>query len=90
MVRYHDRDIKLKRGDWLKTTEKKIEVYTNEEIEKFFAACTDDERLLFEVFLCTGFRDKEVSHLFWSDIDDRLSRISVTAKTELEYTPQVV
>ena len=88
MVRHHDHDIKLKRGDWPKTTEKKIEVYTKEEIEKFFAACTDDERLLFEVFLCTGFRDREVSHLFWSDVDYRLSRISVTAKTKPKYTPK--
>ena len=88
MVRHHDHDIKLKRGDWPKTTEKKIEVYTAEEIEKFFAACTDDERLLFEVFLSTGFRDREVSHLFWSDVDYRLSRISVTAKPEYKFTPK--
>ena len=88
MVRHHDHDIKLKRGDWPKTTEKKIEVYTKEEMEKFFAACDDDERLLFEVFLCTGFRDREVSHLFWSDVDYSLSRISVTAKTKPKYTPK--
>ena len=88
MVRHHDHDIKLKRGDWPKTTEKKIEVYTDEEIEKFFTACTHDGRLLFEVFLCTGFRDKEVAHLFWSDVDYRLCRISVTAKTQPKYTPK--
>jgi integrase len=39
-------------------------------------------------FLCTGSRDKEVSNLYWSDIDYRLCRISVTAKTELRYTPK--
>jgi integrase/recombinase XerD len=88
MVRHHDHDIRLKKGTWPKTAEKKIEVYTNEEISQFFASCTDDERLLFEVFLITGFRDKEVSHLFWSDVDYRLSRISVTAKTEPKYTPK--
>lgn len=88
MVRHHDRDIKLKRGDWPKTTEKKIEVYTDEEIMRFFKACNDDERLLFELFLCTGFHDREVSHLFWSDVDYRLSRISVTAKTQPKYTPK--
>ena len=88
MVRHHDHDIKLKRGDWPKTTDKKIEVYTDEEIKQFFAACTDDERLLFVVFLMTGFRDREVSHLFWSDVDYRLSRITVTAKTEPKYTPK--
>lgn len=58
------------------------------EIRQFFSACTDDERLMFEVFLSSGFRDKEVSHLFWSDVDYRLSKISVTAKTEPKYTPK--
>jgi integrase len=88
MVRHHDLDINLKRGDWPKTTEKKIEVYTDQEIEKFFAACTYDERLLFELFLCTGFRDGEVSHLVWSDVDYRLSQISVTAEPEYNYEPK--
>ena len=88
MVRHHDHEIKLKKGDWPKTTDKPIEVYTEEQIQKFFTACTDDERLLFQVFLCTGFRDKEVAHLMWSDIDYRLSKIMVTAKAEYEFSPK--
>ncbi len=88
MVRHNDHDIKLKKGDWPKTTEKPIEVYTEEEMQKFFAACAEDERLLFQVFLCTGFRDKEVAHLMWSDIDYRLSKIMVTAKAEHEFSPK--
>lgn len=88
MVRHHDHEIKLKKGDWPKTTDKPIEVYTEEQMQKFFAACTDDERLLFQVFLCTGFRDKEVAHLMWSDIDYRLSKIMVTAKAEHEFSPK--
>jgi integrase len=44
--------------------------------------------LLFEVFLSTGFRDREVSHLFWSDVDYRLSKISVTAKLEYKFKPK--
>ena len=88
MVRHNDHDIKLKKGDWPKTTDKPIEVYTQEEMRKFFAACTDDERLLFQFFLCTGFRDQEVVHLMWPDIDYRLSKIRVTAKTEYEFNPK--
>lgn len=88
MVRHHDHEIKLKKGDWPKTTDKPIEVYTEEEMQKFFAACTDDECLLFQVFLCTGFRDKEVAHLMWSDIDYRLSKIRVTAKAQHEFSPK--
>lgn len=88
MVRHHDHDIKLKKGDWPKTTDKPLVVYTEEDMQKFFAACTDDERLLFQVFLCTGFRDKEVVHLMWSDIDYRLSQVSVTAKAEYSFNPK--
>jgi len=88
MVRHNDCDIKLKRGDWPKTVEKRIEVYTEDQIRRFFAACTEEESLLFQVFLCTGFRDKEVAHLKWSDIDFRLSTISVSAKPELKFTPK--
>ena len=88
MVRHHDHEIKLKKGDWPKTTDKPVEVYTEEQMQKFFAACTDDERLLFEVFLCTGFRDKEVVHLTWSDIDYRLSKIRVSAKPERKFNPK--
>ena len=33
---------------------------TDGELEQFFATCTDNERLLFQVFLCTGFRDRQV------------------------------
>jgi len=88
MVRHNDHDIKLKKGDWPKTTEKPIEVYTEEEMQKFFAACIEDERLLFQVFLCTGFRDQEVAHLMWSDVDYRLSRIRVGAKPQHKFTPK--
>jgi len=88
MVRHHDHEIKLKKGDWPKTTDKPIEVYTEKEMQKFFAACNDDERLLFQVFLCTGFRDKEVAHLMWSDIDYRLAKIRVTAKAEHGFSPK--
>jgi len=82
MVRQHNHNIKLKWSDWPKTTEKKIEVNTDEEIERFFTACTDDECLLFEVFLCTGFHDREGSYFIWSDVDYRRSQVSTTAKPE--------
>ena len=88
MIRHHEHDVILKRDDWPKTTEKQIEVYTRTETKRFLKTCDPDERLLFELFLCTGFRDAEVSHLFWSDIDFELSRISVTAKTKPRFAPK--
>jgi hypothetical protein len=40
--------IQLRKGDWRKTIEKRIEIYQSEELEKFYAACTNYERLLFQ------------------------------------------
>lgn len=88
MVRHHGHDIKLKKGDWPRTTDKPVEVYTEEETQKFFAACSDDERLLFQLFLCTGFRYREVVHLMWSDIDYRRSKIRMTAKAQYAFSPK--
>jgi hypothetical protein len=55
--------IEMKKGDWPKTIDKKIEIYQPEELKAFFAACNPDERLIFQVFLCTGFREREVATL---------------------------
>jgi integrase len=46
-----------------------IETYTPEEITAFLEECTDDERLLFQTYLVTGFRNREVATLTWDSID---------------------
>jgi len=81
-------DIKLRKGDWPKTTEKQIAVYTPEELKRFFRACTEDERVLFQTFLLTGFRSEEIATLSWSDIHYATGKISVTAKPHLSFTPK--
>ena len=62
--------------------------YGDEELKRFFAACTAEDRVPFSVFLFTGFRDKEVVHLFWDDINFNLNTIKVTAKPELGFYPK--
>ena len=57
--------IEMRKGDWPKTVDKKIEIYQPEELKRFFAVCDSDQRLVFQVFLCTGFREREVSTLAW-------------------------
>ena len=81
-------DIKLRKGDWPKTADKQIEVYTPGELQKFFAACTDDERVLFQTFLLTGFRSEEVATLSWSNIHHTTGKISVSAKPQWNFTPK--
>lgn len=58
--------ITMRKGDWPKTVDKKIEIYQSEELKTFFAPCNPEERLLFQVFLCTGFRERECTGC-WSE-----------------------
>lgn len=81
-------DLKLRKGDWPKTADKQVEVYTPAELQKFFAACTDDERVVFQTFLLTGFRSEEVATLSWSDIHQTTGKISVSAKPQWNFTPK--
>ena len=88
MIRNVGHDVKLRKGDWPKTVGKPIEVYTKEQMKTFFAACTGDERLLFQTFLLTGFRDEEIAHLMWRDVHYATGKLTVSAKPEFEFTPK--
>jgi integrase/recombinase XerD len=80
--------IEMKKGDWPKTVDKKIEMYQPEELKAFFAACDPEERLIFQVFLCTGFREREVATLAWADIHWKEGKLGVSAKPDLGFTPK--
>jgi hypothetical protein len=80
--------IELRKSDWPKTIEKKIEIYQPEELKKFLAACNADERLLFQMFLFTGFRAMEIRTLTWPDINFRDGTVSVTPKGDLKFMPK--
>ncbi len=81
-------EIKLRKGDWPKTADKQIEVYTPDELKKFFQACNEDERILFQTFLLTGFRSEEIATLTWPDIHHTTGKISVSAKPQWKFTPK--
>jgi integrase/recombinase XerD len=70
----------LHKGDWPKYTEDEPEIYTPEELKAFFKACTADEYVLFQFFLHSGFRDAEMRHAVWSDIDFQHGTVKVTRK----------
>ena len=72
--------LELKKGDWPKIAEVPVEAYEQEELKRFFAACEPDERLLFQVFLCTGFRSQEVATLTWDDVNWKAGTLAVRAK----------
>jgi len=62
--------------------------YGDRELKEFFDACTSGEHTLFLTFLLTGFREQEVVHLSWNDINSGLDTIKVTAKPDLGFYPK--
>jgi hypothetical protein len=61
-LKHHDitgKSLKIKAHDWPKFVEEEPEIYEQEMLDKFFAACDEEERLLFEFFQQTGMREQE-------------------------------
>jgi integrase len=62
--------------------------YREADLAKFFKAAYDAERALYSTFLLTGFREMEVVHLYWSDLNVDLQTARVTSKPELGFYPK--
>lgn len=55
------------KGDWPEyDTDAVVEVYEADELTKFYAACTVEEKRWFRFFELTGMREGEVQHCQWS------------------------
>jgi len=78
----------VNKGDWPKFVEEEPEIYEKEELERLFAACTPDERLLFEFYQQTGMRDQEVMYTTWQDINFARHTVTVRWKPEYGWTPK--
>ncbi len=76
------------KNDWPRFTEEEPEIYEKEELERFFAACDDKERVWFEFFLMTGMREQEVMHTYWSDINFNHAVVRMTHKPDRGWTPK--
>jgi integrase/recombinase XerD len=81
-------ELRLKKGDWPKIPETDVTIYTPEELEGFFAACNPTEKLIFQTFLLTGFRMREVSTLTWADVDEQRKTLRVRKRPEYKFTPK--
>ena len=62
--------------------------YKDPELKKFFKACNPEEIAMFTTFLLTGFREQEVTYMFWNDIKFNLNTIQVKAKPKLGFYPK--
>lgn len=78
----------LRKGDWPSFTTEERPIYTPEELQQLFLACEPTERVLFQFFLLSGFRESEVRYLTWSDVDFREHVARVTAKQSWGFTPK--
>ena len=80
--------IQLKKGDWPRVATTDVEIYEREQLATFFAACSVSEKLLFQVFLLSGFRMREVSTLTWADVDPKRCTLAVRARPAYNFTPK--
>lgn len=61
--------------------ENDFRAYDYASLQKFFAACSEDERVFFETILHTGFETAEIGFLMWSDVDFVNKTIKVQARS---------
>jgi integrase/recombinase XerD len=78
----------LSREDKPQYDEPEVEAYDSDELAALFSAATPEERMLFEFFLGTGFREQEVMFCSWKNVDFNGKVISVKSKPELGFRPK--
>ena len=78
----------LKSEDIPDYDEPEVEAYNTDQLQTLFQAAQPEERLLFEFFLATGFRDQEVRFATWRNVDLNGKVISVKSKPELGFRPK--
>ena len=78
----------LRRGDWPRYVERVPQAYAPDQLQRFFAACDETNILLFQFFLGSGFREKEVQFLTWRDLSLEKQVARVTAKPECGFFPK--
>jgi integrase len=78
----------IESSDWPEYVEKIRPIYEPEEIEAMLGVATEDEAVFLKFLLGSGFRDREVRHVTWRDIDARNSLARVTAKPLWGFRPK--
>lgn len=63
-----------------KYVETEPEIFTQDELDKFFAACTEFQLCVFKTFLMSGLRKQELENLEWDDINWTAGTLKVCAK----------
>lgn len=78
----------MQRGDTPRYTLDEPEIYEREELDALWAACNDEERLLYEFFLKRCLRKQEVMYLTWADLNFSRGTVTVRFKQEYGFSPK--
>jgi integrase len=78
----------LTRKDAPDYTETEIKFYSAEELGQLLGACTAAEQLVFQFFLGTGCREREVMLATWKDVDLTAGTFTVKAKPAMGFKPK--
>jgi integrase len=76
------------KNDWPRFVEDEPEIYEREEVAKFFAACSGEEKLWYEFFLMTGLREQEVMYCTRSEVNLLRGVVTVRYKPEFGFSPK--
>ncbi len=76
------------KNDWPRYVEDEPEIYEREELNRFFSACQENERLWYGFSLMTGLREQEVMYCTWSEINLARGVITVRYKPEFGFSPK--
>jgi hypothetical protein len=68
----------LPKKEWPKVEARKPKAYTGEQVNALLSKATEDEKDLIWFLLCTGFRDNEAAHTYWSDVDFKRGTVNVS------------
>jgi integrase len=59
---------------------KDVVAYTPEELKALFTICSEEDKLVFEFFLYSGFREGEVANLRWNNINFHMNTVRIAPK----------
>lgn len=80
--------IVMEKGDWPKWSRKERLVYTAEVLKPLFAGMDKWDFTLYQIFLQSGFRDKEMCFLGKTDFLPKQKKLRVTSKLHLGFEPK--
>ena len=75
-------------NDWPEYVDTIRPIYEPEEIGTMLRHAEPDEAMLIKFCLASGFRDREIRHVVWRDIDFRNCVVRVTAKPLWKFKPK--